>query len=370
MFLQVKGKFIKRKEEVEVLLSDPAVIADRKKYQELTREYSQLEEINAHFSDYERVTSELESNRELLQDDSSDAEFTELLRSDIEKLEKEEAVLERKIKELLLPADKNDDRNTIVEIRAGTGGEEAALFAAELFRMYSRYAEKQGWRIETMDTNDTGLGGIKEIIFSVEGNQVYRKFRYESGVHRVQRVPQTESSGRLHTSAVTVAVLPEAEVVEIEIDPKDLRIDTFRSSGPGGQSVNTMDSAVRITHLPTKIVVQCQDEKSQLKNKTKALRVLRARLMEKYESEKQKERAEARRAQVSTGDRSAKIRTYNFPQNRVTDHRIGLSLYNLENIIDGELDELLGELMAYDYKQVMEQMLDDHGRTCSANHSK
>ena len=355
MFGNVRGKFSKRKEELEKLLSDPAVIAVRDKFQEYTKEYSLVEEVDKSLAEYEQVTKEIETNKELLESHYADSEFVELVKSDIENLKEKHKQLELRIQELLLPKNKNDDRNTIVEIRAGTGGEEAALFASDLFRMYSRYAERQGWRIETMDTNVTGLGGIKEIIFSVQGTNVHKKFQYESGVHRVQRVPVTESSGRLHTSAVTVAVLPEAELIEVQIDQKDLRIDTFHSSGPGGQSVNTMDSAVRITHLPTKIVVQCQDEKSQLKNKQKALRVLRARLYEQIEEEKNKERAEERRAQVSTGDRSAKIRTYNFPQNRITDHRIGLTLYNLDYILEGNLEELIGGLIEYDYKQVVEE---------------
>lgn len=356
MLLQAKSKFLNRKKEVESLLSTPDVINDRKQYQELTKEYSSLEAVCRAFEEYEDVNAEIISNKELIESPDQDEEFMELVNSEMEQLTLRQKNLENKIKEFLLPKDKNDDRNIIMEIRAGTGGEEAALFATGLFRMYSRYAEKQGWKIETMDTNYTGLGGLKEIVFSVAGDMVYKKVRYESGVHRVQRVPVTESSGRIHTSAVTVAVLAEAETIEVEVDPKDLRIDTYRSSGPGGQSVNTMDSAVRITHIPTKIVVQCQDEKSQLKNKNKAMRVLRARLLEQKEEEQNKERAESRKSQVSSGDRSAKIRTYNYPQNRVTDHRIGLTLYNLDGILEGELDEIIGELMAFDYKKFMETL--------------
>ncbi len=356
MLLKAKSKFLNRKKEVETLLSTPDVINDRKQYQELTKEYSSLESVCRAFEEYEDVNAEIISNKELIASPDQDEEFMELVNSEMEQLTLRQKNLENKIKEFLLPKDKNDDRNIIMEIRAGTGGEEAALFATGLFRMYSRYAEKQGWKIETMDTNYTGLGGLKEIVFSVAGDMVYKKIRYESGVHRVQRVPVTESSGRIHTSAVTVAVLAEAETVEIEVDPKDLRIDTYRSSGPGGQSVNTMDSAVRITHIPTKIVVQCQDEKSQLKNKNKAMRVLRARLLEQKEEEQSRERAEARKSQVSSGDRSAKIRTYNYPQNRVTDHRIGLTLYNLDGILEGEMDEIIGELMAFDYKTFMETL--------------
>ncbi len=356
MFIQACETFLKRKVEVEKLLADPAVIGDRDRYQSLTKEFSFLEELENVYGQYETVMTELESNYEMREDQESlDDDFIELLSHDIASLEEKKKHVELKLKELLLPKDKNDDRNTIVEIRAGTGGEEAALFAAELYRMYSRYAETQGWKVEAMDTTPTSLGGIKEIVFSITGESVYKKMRYESGVHRVQRVPATESSGRLHTSAVTVAVLAEAEQIEINIDPKDLRIDTYRSSGPGGQSVNTMDSAVRITHIPTKIVVQCQDEKSQLKNKTKAMRVLRARLFEIKEQEEHAQRAKERREQVSTGDRSAKIRTYNYPQNRVTDHRYNLTVYDLENILTGELDQIISEILAYNYQEYIEK---------------
>ena len=358
MLLQVIEKYINRKTELEKLMADPAVIEDRQKYQELTKEYSLLDEIQKTYNELSFVEKEIKSNEEVLNSDENDAEFIELVEAELEELKERQKVLDVKIKGLVLPKDKNDDKNTIIEIRAGTGGEEAALFAAELYRMYSKYAETQGWKVEPMDTNATDLGGIKEIVFCVTGESVHKKMKYESGVHRVQRVPATESSGRLHTSAVTVAVLPEAEQVEVEIDPKDLRIDTYRSSGPGGQSVNTMDSAVRITHLPTKIVVQCQDEKSQLKNKTKAMRVLRARLLEKMESEQNKEIVEARRAQVSTGDRSVKIRTYNYPQNRVTDHRYNLSLYDLENILNGALGSMIDEILAYNYKLFIEESFD------------
>lgn len=356
MFFDAKDKLLDRKKKVELMLSDSAVLSDLKKYQELTKEYAYLEEITATFEIYEKTLAEIKSHAELLETSNPEPDFRDLVEAEQEKLENQKSMLEIKISELLLPKDKNDERNTIVEIRAGTGGEEAALFAAQLFRMYSKYAEKQGWKLETMDTNPTDLGGIKEIIFSIDGNSVYRKFRYESGVHRVQRVPITESSGRIHTSAVTVAVLPEAEPIEVEIDPKDIRVDVFRSSGPGGQSVNTMDSAVRITHFPTKIIVQCQDEKSQLRNKQKAMRVLRARLLERIETEKNKERAQARKEQVSTGDRSAKIRTYNFRDNRITDHRIGLTIYDLENVLEGNMDVLIGELIKHDYNQTMQEI--------------
>lgn len=355
MLSQIIEKYINRKNELEKLMADPAVIGDRQKYQQLTKEYSLVDEIQKIYNEISRVENEIKSNEELLASDEADEEFIELVENELVELRGRQKKLNVKIKGLVLPKDKNDDRNTIVEIRAGTGGEEAALFASELYRMYSKYAETQGWKVEPMDTNTTDLGGIKEIIFSVTGESVHKKLKYESGVHRVQRVPVTESSGRLHTSAVTVAVLPEAEIVEVEIDLKDLRIDTYRSSGPGGQSVNTMDSAVRITHLPTKIVVQCQDEKSQLKNKTKAMRVLRARLLEKMESEQNKEIVEARRAQISTGDRSVKIRTYNYPQNRVTDHRYNISLYDLENILNGALGALINEILAYNFKLFIDE---------------
>ncbi len=334
----------KRYEQIECLLVDPAVLADRKEYARLAKERAELEEIVRCFREWKRVGEELEGNKELLED--ADAEVRELAKSELPVLRARRAALESRLKELLAPRDPNDEKNVILEIRAGTGGEEAALFAADLFRMYARYAERRGWRVEVLSANATGLGGFKEVIALVEGNRAYSRLKFEGGVHRVQRVPVTEAAGRIHTSAVTVAVLPEADEVEVEIDEaKDLRIDVFRSSGPGGQSVNTTDSAVRITHLPTGLVVACQDEKSQHKNKAKALRILRARLLERAREKQRAAEAATRRSMVGTGDRSERIRTYNFPQGRVTDHRIQLTLYSLDRVLDGDLDPLVDALI-------------------------
>jgi peptide chain release factor 1 len=346
----------KRLAEVEKLLSDPKVISRQDQYRELTREYAGLREILSLYEDYERIDKEISESEGLLRGEQTDVDFRSFVQDELRELEAKKKKLEEAILISLLPQDKNDDRNTIVEIRAGTGGEEAALFVTDLFRMYSRYAEKMEWRIETMHSNPTGIGGFKEIIFSMEGKDVFRRMKYESGVHRVQRIPRTEASGRIHTSAATVAVLPEAEEVEIKIDPKDIRVDVFRSSGPGGQSVNTTDSAVRITHVPSGLIVTCQDEKSQHKNKTKAMRVLRARLKEAMDAEHEKEMSSLRRSQVSTGDRSAKIRTYNFPQNRVTDHRIGLTVHNLEGIMAGDLGEVTDALIAKDVEEKLKRV--------------
>lgn len=322
---------------LERKLSDPEVIADQSTYREITQRYAHLRELIAVGEEWERLTDAVAEEEEMLAaEDELHDELVEAIAADRER-QKE---LERKFHLLLVPPDPNDQKNAIVEIRAGAGGEESSLFAADLFRMYARYAEAKGYKLTLMDSHPTPLGGFKQIVFAVEGKGAYGRFRYESGVHRVQRVPETESAGRIHTSTATVAVLPEAEEVEVTIDPKDLRIDTFRSTGPGGQSVNTTDSAVRITHIPTGIVVSCQDEKSQHKNKAQAMRVLRARLKDLYEREKEKELSATRRAQIGSGDRSEKIRTYNFPQNRVTDHRINLTLYRLGEIMEGNLDPL------------------------------
>ena len=342
--------FSKRKEELERLISDPSVIADTGKYQEYTKEYSLVNQVVKNYEEYKRIEKQI-NEHQAMQNQQQEQEFLELINAELEELNKRKIEVEERIKLLLIPKDPLDNRNTIVEIRAGTGGDEAALFAANLFRMYARFAEKQGWRLETLNTNATGIGGFKEIIFSIEGTDVYRKIRYESGVHRVQRVPETETGGRIHTSTATVMVLPEAEEVEVEIKPKDLRIDTYRASGRGGQHVNVTDSAVRITHIPTGVIVQCQDERSQMKNKTRAMRILRARLKEKFESEEQKKRAAQRKSQVKTGDRSEKIRTYNYPQNRVTEHRIGLTLYNLTEILEGDLDPIINQLITKDYEE-------------------
>jgi len=324
-------------------LGDPQLIADHLSYQKYAKAHAELAEIVEEYHQYKRVVSALEETKKILQE-TKDPEMRDLAEAELEDLSQRLETEKGRIQTLLLPADPLDQKNIILEIRAGTGGDEAALFAADLLRMHTRYAESKGWKVEMLSSNNTGVGGIKEAILSVEGKGVYSHLKYESGVHRVQRVPITEASGRIHTSAVTVAVLPEAEEVEVEIDPKDLRIDVFRSTGPGGQSVNTTDSAVRITHLPTGMVVSCQDEKSQHKNKIKAMKVLRARLSDNLRAEQNAEISAARRQQVGTGDRSERIRTYNFPQGRVTDHRIGLTLYSLNTILEGEIDPLIQAL--------------------------
>jgi peptide chain release factor 1 len=341
------NKARERYEELGRLLSDQKVVTDRNLLLKYAKERAALEGLVKGAEEFERTDQSMTEAEEILSS-SDDQELVELARTELETLRERKEELERRIKEMLLPRDPNDEKNTIVEIRAGTGGEEAALFAADLFRMYSKYAERRGWDVETLGSNPTGVGGFKEVVFLVEGKGAYSKLKYESGVHRVQRVPVTESSGRIHTSAVTVAILPEADEVDVDISPEDLRVDVFRSSGPGGQSVNTTDSAVRITHIPTGMVVQCQDEKSQHKNRAKALKVLRSRLMDKALQEQEQERATNRRQQVGTGDRSEKIRTYNFPQARVTDHRIGLTLHRLDEILDGDLDEVVESLAAHD----------------------
>jgi peptide chain release factor 1 len=333
----------KRYEELQALISDPEVIRDQNRYRELRQEHASLSDLVEEFGRYSAVETEIASNRDLAES-SEDKELKEMAREELATLEGRKAASVEKLKALLLPKDPLDDKNVIVEIRAGTGGEEAALFAADLFRMYSYYAESLKWKIEIMSSSPTGIGGFKEIISSITGKGVYARLRYESGVHRVQRVPVTEAGGRIHTSTATVAMLPEVEETEIEINQIDLRIDVMRSGGPGGQSVNTTDSAVRITHLPSGIVVHCQDEKSQHKNKAKALRILRARLYEAEEERKHAERAQARKSQIGSGDRAEKIRTYNFPQNRATDHRINLTLYKLDAVMKGEIVEFIDAL--------------------------
>lgn len=323
--------------------------SDPQEFVKLSKEYSELNEVVETIRELRRVREEIEGLNEILEDAEADDEMKELAGAELEELRAREPEVENKLKFMLLPKDEADTKNAILEIRAGTGGDEAALFAADLFRMYQRYAENHGWKVEVMDASDTGIGGYKEIVSSISGSNVFARLKYESGVHRVQRVPETESSGRIHTSAATVAVLPEAEEVDVHIEDSDLRVDTYRASGPGGQSVNTTDSAIRITHIPTGIVVTQQDEKSQHKNRAKAMRVLRSRL---YEHERQlidAERAQARKSQVGSGDRSERIRTYNFPQGRVTDHRINLTLHKLERILDGEgLDEMVDALVTED----------------------
>ncbi len=333
----------KKYEELNKNLSDPKIIANQSKFQECAKMHSDISKTVLKYKEYKGIIKEIEENSKLFSEEK-DVEFKNLINEELEKLKEKKSNLEIELKELMFPKDPHDKKNCIVEIRAGAGGDEAALFAGDLFRMYSRFAENNGWKTEVMSSNPTGIGGFKEIIFGIIGKEVYGKLKYESGVHRVQRVPVTESSGRIHTSTVTVAILPEVEEVELEISPNDLKIDRFRSTGPGGQSVNTTDSAIRITHIPTGMVVTCQDEKSQHKNKDKALKILRARLLDKAEREKHEELAKKRKNQVGTGDRSERIRTYNFPQNRITDHRIGLNLHNLEEVLEGNLNDLVVNL--------------------------
>ncbi len=331
--------------KIEARLADPETAKNPRRFSRLGKEYSRLDKLVSLYRRYRAAGEEIAENRRIAESEEEDPELREMARAEIDRLREERDRLGRECEALLLPPDERDDRNIIVEIRSGTGGEEAALFALDLFKMYTRYAENRGLNVESLDTQPSSQGGLKEVVFTVSGEDAYRYFKHESGVHRVQRVPETEAQGRIHTSAATVAVFPEAEEVEVEINPEDLRIDRFCSSGPGGQSVNTTYSAIRITHLPTGLVVSCQDEKSQHKNKAAALKVLRARLYRKMEEEREAEQARERKAQVKSGDRSDKIRTYNFPQSRVTDHRIGLTLHRLEAILAGDLDELVEKLL-------------------------
>ncbi|NMH73832.1 MULTISPECIES: peptide chain release factor 1 [Bacillaceae] len=344
-----------RYEKLTELLSDPEVISDTKKLREYSKEQSDIQETVEAYREYKAVKEQLDDAKAMLED-KLDADMREMVKEEISELEEQQENLADRLHILLLPKDPNDDKNVIMEIRGAAGGDEAALFAGDLYRMYSRYAEAQGWKTEVMEAASTGVGGYKEIIFMITGKGAYSKLKFENGAHRVQRVPETESGGRIHTSTATVAVLPEAEEVEIEIHDKDIRVDTFASSGPGGQSVNTTMSAVRLTHIPTNTVVSCQDEKSQIKNKEKAMKVLRARVYDKFQREVQAEYDANRKQAVGTGDRSERIRTYNFPQNRVTDHRIGLTIQKLDQILQGKLQEVIDALIMEDQALRMEQM--------------
>ena len=348
----VEDKFL----ELESLISDPSVLADMPRWQRYNREHAGLEPIVAAYREYKAVCHAIEDSKAMLDEGIEEDDFRHMVEEELAEQRSRKEQLDNELPVLLLPRDPNDDKNVIVEIRGGVGGEEAALFAGDLFRMYSRYAEAQGWRVSILDANPTEIGGFKEISFAVEGNGAYSKLKYESGTHRVQRVPVTESGGRIHTSAVTVAVLPEADEVGVDIKAEELRIDTYRAGGAGGQYVNKTESAIRITHLPTGIVVQCQDEKSQLKNKEKAMRVLRARVLEQAQQQQADAIAADRKSQVGSGDRSERIRTYNFPQGRVTDHRIGLTLHKLDFVLNGQLDELLNGLITADQAERLKKV--------------
>lgn len=352
--LEQLEKIDKRYQELCDLLMDPSVTQDPARYKDVAKEKSGLDKTIEKYHEYKKVLTTLEEGESVLKDDS-DEELRELAELELEELKPKKIDLEEELKVLLLPKDPRDKKNVIVEVRAGTGGDEAGLFAGDLYRMYSRFAERIGWKIEVLSSNPQGVGGFKEIIFMMNGENVYGVMKYESGVHRVQRVPKTETNGRIHTSAASVVVLPEAEEVEISIDPNELKIDVYRSSGPGGQSVNTTDSAVRITHIPTGMVVTCQDEKSQHKNRAKALKVLKARLLEKKQREEQAKLTESRRSMISSGDRSAKVRTYNFPQSRLTDHRIGLTLYRLDEVLDGDIKEIIDQLRLADQAELLKK---------------
>jgi peptide chain release factor 1 len=345
---EVEQKF----EGLEHQLGQPEIVQNQPEYQKLLKQRARLLPLVEVYREYRKATQEIEDNKQLLNDES-DEEMRQMAKDDLVLLEEKKTTLEAQLKILLLPKDPRDEKNTLLEIRAGTGGDEAALFAADLFRMYSRYAERKKWKVEILDSNHSGAGGMKEVIALISGDNVFSDLKYESGVHRVQRVPKTESSGRVHTSAVTVAVIPEADDVEIDIAEKDLKIEVFRSSGPGGQGVNTTDSAVRITHLPTNEVVVCRDERSQIKNRAKAMKILKSRLLEKKQKEQDDVERADRKSQVGSGDRSEKIRTYNFPQSRITDHRIGLTIHQLDQALDGDIEDLISALRTYDQAEAM-----------------
>ena len=344
-----------RYDKLNELLSDPEIVNDPKKLRDYSKEQSDIQATVEAHREYKELTGQHKDAKAML-DDKLDADMREMVKEEVSELEEQIEALEARLKILLIPKDPNDDKNVIMEVRGAAGGDEAALFAGDLYRMYSRYAESQGWKTEVMEANSTGVGGYKEIIFMINGNGAFSKMKYENGAHRVQRVPETESGGRIHTSTATVACLPEAEEVEVDIHDKDIRVDTFASSGPGGQSVNTTMSAVRLTHMPTGVVVSCQDEKSQIKNKEKAMKVLRARVYDKFQREVQAEYDANRKSAVGTGDRSERIRTYNFPQNRVTDHRIGLTIQKLDQILEGKMDEVIDALIIEDQSKLLERL--------------
>ncbi len=348
---------LRRYEDITMMLGDPSVVSDQDRFKKLMKEQKSLEALVECYTEYKKCKQTIEDSLALL-DEESDPDMKEMLREELSQAKAEIPGLEDKLKILLLPKDPNDEKNVIVEIRAGVGGDEAALFAADMFRLYTRYAERNSWRIETMSVEDIGIGGIKSVSFMIKGDGAYSRLKFESGVHRVQRIPTTESGGRIHTSAITVAIMPEVEDVEVDIDMNDCKFDVFRASGNGGQCVNTTDSAVRLTHLPTGIVISCQDEKSQQQNKAKALKVLRAKLYEMEQERKHNDEAQLRKSQVGSGDRSEKIRTYNFHQGRVTDHRIGLTLYRIDQIMDGDLDEIIDSLIAADQPEKLATMND------------
>ena len=342
---------LEKYEELSRMVSDPDMINDQPVWQRHMKEMSEMEPIVTKYKAYKSNKAAIADVKEMLEE--NDEEIREMAKAELSELSEQEELLEEELKVLLLPKDPNDDKNVILEVRAGTGGEEAALFGSDLLRMYIRYAERRGWKTEMLDTNDTGIGGIKEAVMLIKGKGAYSRLKYESGAHRVQRVPETESSGRVHTSAATIAVLPEMDDVEVEVNPNDVRVDVYRSSGNGGQSVNTTDSAVRLTHIPTGLVITCQDEKSQIKNKDKAFKVLRAKLYDLKMQEQNKEISDQRKSQVGTGDRSERIRTYNFPQGRVSDHRIGMTVYKLDYFLDGDLDEIIDGLITDDQAKKM-----------------
>ncbi|MEW6086749.1 MAG: peptide chain release factor 1 [bacterium] len=346
----------KKYQEITHKMSDPLIISNRAEFQKLAKTQAELEPLIFKLHEFNKVRDEIKGTKEIIHDKNSGRDMVILAEAELMELQTKSDAIDNELKVMLLPKDPNDNKNVIVEIRAGAGGDESALFASELFRMYSHYAERQGWTIEILSGNAIGIGGLKEVVFNIIGKGVYSKFKYESGTHRVQRVPVTEGSGRVHTSTVTVAILPEVEEVELEIKPEELKIDICRSGGAGGQHVNTTDSAVRLTHIPTGIVISCQDERSQHKNKAKAMKILRARLMDKLVEEQHQARSQERKTQIGTGDRSEKIRTYNFPQNRLTDHRIKLTLYKLQAVMEGDMDELISSLISYDQDEQIKKM--------------